>query len=539
MATKDKNNLSRERIGFYSPISSVMVKNQKNILDTTGDINTSSNVDYPKFAFGFHHFIHSDKNKMQVLEKFNGKKKVYRVMNEFEIYIDDYDEGIGNKAAKIFSPRPDIITRSFYKLWEIFFYFDIVNKKSKDFSSIHISDSPNSFVQSMMYYRDMYCENKNDSYYALESNNDVVLQKNFQNKYAKNVKYFKGVDELCTGVKGRVDLITGDRGMVWTTKNTQEQECFDIIFEQILCAVKKQKQGGHFVCKFFETFTLTSVKYIAILTQLYENVYFVKPLTSRGSNSEKYAVCMNFKANEKDAQTIGTKLEKIYSQIKGLGKNKFLVDIFPDFEIENDFKMSVVNINKTVANEQLKSINRMIEYIEGTNYHGDVYVENRNRQIKAAEFWCDLFLAKDLENNVTKARDIINKDNMGLQDEYTRLLKIVNVDSATTSPAQQGRLSGKNKSKNVGKNKNVSKSKSKSKGKDESKSKSKSKGKDESKSKSKGKDESKSKGKDESKSKGKNKDESKSKGKDGSKSKGKGEGKSKVNAKSNTKKKST
>ena len=496
MATKDKNNLSREKVDFYSPISSMVIKNQKNILESAGDINASSNVDYPKFAFGFHHFIHSDKNKMQVLDKFKGKKKVYHVMNEFERYIDDYDEDIGNRSKKVFSPRPDIITRSFYKLWEIFFYFDIVNRKSKDFSSIHISDSPNPLVQSTMYYRDMYCDNKNDSYYTLDSNgSDIALQKEFQNKYAKNVKYFKDVDELCKGVKGRVDLITGDRGREWTSKNTQEQECFDIIFEQILCAVKKQKQGGHFVCKFFETFTLTSIKYVALLAQLYESVYFVKPLASRGSNSEKYAVCLNFKANEKDAQAIATKLEGMYSKIKGLGKSKFLVDIFPDFKIDNDFKMSVVNINKAVANEQLKSINRMIEYIEGTNYHGDVYVENRNKQIKAAEFWCSLFLApaNELDNHVAKARDMVNKDSMGMQDEYKRLLKVVNVDNPTstdtTSVPKQARLGGKSKEdgkevskgKSKGKDANKGKSKEASKGKGKRKSKEASKGKSKSK----------------------------------------------------------
>ena len=462
MATKSTNNSSRERIGFYSPIFSDIVKNKANILDGAGEINTSSNIDYPRFALGFHHFIHSDKNKMKMFSQFKGKKKVYHVINEFERYIDDYDEDIGKISDKFFSPRPEIITQSFYKMWEMLFYFDLAKKKSNDFSSIHISDGPNPFVQATLYFRDMYCENKKDSYYILAST-ETAQQKTFQNKYSNNIKSFKDVDDLCKEVKGRVDLITGDRGKEWNTENKQEQESFDGIFEQILCAVRKQKQGGCFVCKFFETFTMTSIKLVAILSQLYDKVSVVKPLTSRGSNSEKYVVCVNFKLGEKDAQSAAIVLEKIYSQIKGLKKGKFLVDVFPNFELENEFKATMININKTVANEQLKSINQMISYIESTNYHGDMYIEHRDKQIKAAKFWCDLFLSpvKELENNITNAQDIINKDKMGLHEEYNRLLKVISADSSDPNPATKQKRKQERKQETI-KNKSKSKSKSKS-----------------------------------------------------------------------------
>jgi 23S rRNA U2552 (ribose-2'-O)-methylase RlmE/FtsJ len=437
MATKSKNNMSREMTESYSPIVDVIVKNKKNIMDETGEINVSSNIDYPRFSFGFHHYIHANRNKMRVLSQFQGKKKVYYVMNEFEIYIDDYDEDIKTISNKFFSPRSAIITRSFYKMWEMCFYFDIARKKTSDFSSMHISDGPTSFAQAILYYRDMYCENKNDSYYALVPVKfDSAQQKDFQNKYSKSVKYFKDVNELCKGVKGRVDLITGDRGKEWNIENRQEQESFDVIFEQILCAVKKQKQGGNFVCKFFETFTITSLKFVAILSQLYDSVKFIKPLTSRRSNAEKYAVCMNFKLNEKEAQTAEIKLAEIYLQIKSLKKDKLLVDVFPNYNFDNEFKISMVNINKTVANEQLKSINQIIEYIEGTNYHGDVYIENRNKQIKASKFWCNLFLvpSKQIEDSIASAQDILNKDTTSMHEEYNRLLKVVNIDNPTAEP---------------------------------------------------------------------------------------------------------
>ena len=50
-------------------------------------------------------------------------------------------------------------------------------------------------------------------------------------------------------------------------------------------------------CKIL-VFVNTSMKIISILSELYEDVQFVKPLTSRTSNSEKYAVCMKFKFDD-------------------------------------------------------------------------------------------------------------------------------------------------------------------------------------------------------------------------------------------------
>ena len=39
---------------------------------------------------------------MEILNDFQGKKKVYLVMNEFERYIDNYPEDIGNTSDQYF-----------------------------------------------------------------------------------------------------------------------------------------------------------------------------------------------------------------------------------------------------------------------------------------------------------------------------------------------------------------------------------------------------------------------------------------------------
>lgn len=451
MPKKGEANLSRERSGFYSPISTRVTGNKKNIFSNKNEVLVSSNVDYPRFEYGFHHYIHSDKNKMKVLDSFKGKKKVYYVMNEFERYVDDYDEDVGGISKNFFSldNKPDIITRSFYKMWEIFFYFDLIDLKAKDFTSIHISEGPNPFVQATMFYRDMYGDSKKDSYHTLSSVGKTnSLQSDFEKHYKKSVSYSKDVSSFDKDVKRKADLITGDRGKEWNNENIQEQESFDMIFEQIICAVKNQSKGGHFVCKFFETFTLTSLKFVSILLQLYSEVHFIKPLMSRGSNSEKYAVCKGFKLSDKEAKETGKLLDEMYKKVSSLGKKNYLVDIFPSFEIEDEFKLSMININKTIANEQLKSINLILEYIEGMNYHGDIYLYNREKQIKASEYWNSLFFPdkKDLESNRTKAKELLLKDKMGINDEYNRLSKSL-ILSNKHSERKQSRAKKQSKSK--------------------------------------------------------------------------------------------
>lgn len=462
MSSKSKN-LSRERVGFYAPMIAKIEKDDNNILDSKNDITVSSNVDYPRFEYGFHHFIHADKNKMSILDSFKNKKKVYYVLNEFERYIDDYDNDIGALSKKFFKDgkRTDIITRGFYKIWEILMYYDLIDSQ-KDFTSLHISDGPNPFVQATMYYRNMYCNGKKDTYHTLEgTGKSTSTQDAFEKQYKKEVKYSKSVSAFDKDVKSKVDFITGDRGKEWNNENIQEQESFDIILEQILTAVKHQKKGGHFVCKFFETFTHTSLKFVSLLQSMYDDVQFIKPLSSRGSNSEKYAVCRNFKLSDKDAKDVTKKLESIYENVSKLGDKQFLVDIFPKHKFGTKFLVSMSNINKTVANEQLKSIGMIVTFIEGRDYHGDVYREHREKQIAAADFWSKTFLLdpKSLKDGKKKASSLLEKDEMEISNEYTRLTKVL---VAPREVKGVDRKQSRTTSKKKGKSKTGSKSKKKS-----------------------------------------------------------------------------
>ena len=65
--------------------------------------------------------------------------------------------------------------------------------------------------------------------------------------------------------KNKANFITADGGFIWKNENTQEQEVYSLLLGQIIAAVKIQAKNGNFVCKFFETFTKTSLKLISCL----------------------------------------------------------------------------------------------------------------------------------------------------------------------------------------------------------------------------------------------------------------------------------
>jgi 23S rRNA U2552 (ribose-2'-O)-methylase RlmE/FtsJ len=447
-------------------------KNNKSIFDSTNAIILNTNIDYPRCSLGFQHFIHAIKKDTEILKQFENKKKVYLVINPFERYIDGYNKSIGDISKTYFdlgkSKIPDILSRGFYKLWELFFMFDLIDVTKENFTSAHLAEGPGSFIQATIFFRDMYCKkglSKNDKYYAITIHPEDTkghvpeLEKNFIEYYAneKPRRFFqhdtvnKAQSAQSGGtrdngdlmspetlqnfygganstVKEKVDLITADGGFEWANENIQEQEYFKLLFSQIVFALNMQKKGGAFVVKFFETFTTTSFKFISILNALYDKVFMVKPLTSRPSNSEKYAVCIGFKYIESDMKLkmILNIMNNMHSQIYK-NKNLNIVDIFPEYELSKSFLSRMKLMNTEILNTQFKAIGDIITFINSQNYYGDTYQDNREEQIQAADYWTKLFFMEsgEFKENKKKINDISfssNKINIDKSIEFEKTL---------------------------------------------------------------------------------------------------------------------
>lgn len=448
---------------MYKPVIYQLPKQTDDILKHKEDAIFTRGIEYPQFRYGFNHFIYSNKKKMEITEKIKMKrKKFYYVTNPFEHKVDNYDKDLQKVAPTYLGlqGKPQILSRAFYKLWEIFCMFDLVPLNEKKFVSAHLAEGPGSFIQATMHYREKYANklSKQDKYFGItlhSENKDVPeLESKFTSYYAKEkprrfhlhktvskaeaakspnkdngdltqIKTIRNFEKEVSKVK-YADLVTADGGCPWKDENMQEQECYNLILGQMVAGLRIQNTNGNYVLKVFESFTDVTIKMILALQTFYDNVYLVKPYTSRMSNSEKYLVCEGFKydrGNKKDMKEFEQRIVKLESILEKMNKSSGQIEnIFSTFEVNNDTEVVFTKSNTEIADAQYIAINRIISYIEGKNYFGDRYHNYRNEQIKASEFWIKTYFTDSKTSVQKNTLDVLNLNKKEVNNFYERLI---------------------------------------------------------------------------------------------------------------------
>ena len=420
----------------YKPF--IFKLNNIDISSINPEVIKSSNINQPLFSLGFHSFIHRTKNAMSITEKLETKNKFYYVVNPFEHNINDHDKDIAHQS-EIFLDNPKILSRAFYKMWEMLYIFDIASITKEGMTMVGLAEGPGSFIQAFVEFREKYFEPSKDTVYILTLNSDTTtninkdmvesINKRYDNMIsimkttktgnktggAKENKETKKlttngdltklstIEYLKANVKKKADLITADGGFEWKNENYQEQEAYSLILGEIISAISIQAKGGSFVLKVFETFTINTIKLIYVLASFYEECYVYKPFFSRATNSEKYIICKGFKhdnINPKQLQILEETLKKCETK-------EFINDIFPSLVLKDEELNVFKYININIANTQQIMINNLVVYIKSNNYFGDMYHDYRDQQIKANKWWIDNFFTEKLSEKTTMVKDII------------------------------------------------------------------------------------------------------------------------------------
>ncbi|TGZ70737.1 hypothetical protein CRM22_003023 [Opisthorchis felineus] len=103
----------------------------------------------------------------------------------------------------------------------------------------------------------------------------------------RNLASFASLIARSTNRKG-VHVIVADGGFdVSGQDNLQEVLSKRIYLCQCLCALITLQPGGHFLTKLFDTLTEFTAGLIFLMSQLFEEVLIIKPVTSRPANSER------------------------------------------------------------------------------------------------------------------------------------------------------------------------------------------------------------------------------------------------------------
>lgn len=390
-------------------------------------------IGYPALSLGYHYFIHRTKESMSRTNELETKNKFYYIVNPFEHTISNYSDDLTSLTKKFFKMKdndPKILSRAFYKMWEMLVYFDIGSKKDLNYSAL--AEGPGSFLQAVLKFREKYnYDLKKDKYFGVtihpENGSNIEMGKQFLGYYDKmypelinvhktypletankfkgksngditNVKTISLFKKEISKNKKYSDLVTADGGFDWDDENFQEQEAYQLILGESIAALRVQNKKGSFILKLFETFTVASLKIIYLVSSFYEESYICKPLFSRSSNSEKYLVCKGFKYDQvKDAKELDKKIKNLEEIMGLISSNQYLHDIYPDLVLPDNFIEEFKFINIMIANEQQIMINRIITYIDGNNYYGEEYHSYKSKSVEATNWWNETFFKEKID----------------------------------------------------------------------------------------------------------------------------------------------
>ncbi len=441
---------------MYQPLIFKLESGKSDILDKgvkKDNLILSSTINLPLTSLGFHTFIHRTKNAMSITNNLQTKNKFYYVVNPFEHSISNYEDSLKNLTKhylNIKEDTPEILSRAFYKLWEILFLFGIADQKELTYAAL--AEGPGAFIQAVINYRQKLGSGiKNDKIFGVtihpEKGKYIEMGKQFMGFYNKKVPGFLNIHETVSTAesakhnakdngditqvktiglfkkdieksKSFADLVTADGGFDWDDENFQEQEGYQLILGEIVAALRVQAKGGHFVLKLFETFTIPSIKMIYLLSSFYEETYIYKPFFSRASNSEKYVICKGFKYDQKkDEALLDKKIKPLEAVLESMNSIKFVFDIFPDMELPLDYLDKFKFINIKIANPQQIMINEIVKYIKENNYFGDKYHMFREKQIEATKWWTSSFYPPS-SNLFEKNKDDMTKLLNTSQEKY-------------------------------------------------------------------------------------------------------------------------
>lgn len=392
----------------------------EDILNSSYNLSESKYSNLPLLSLGFHSYT------KQVREKMNDsqlkERLFYLVVNNFEHKINDYDNDLENISNKYLNTK-DSIARSFYKIWEILFYFNLMPLDNKNFSSSHLGDNDGTSLQAVIQFRNKYISqhSKNDKYCVLANKkgklNEVVseciktwkssifnIEADGLNDETGNSSNLTNIKSLKDFIKNtlkeskEVDLVisSGDMG------KSNEEAIYSILLSEIIACISLQKEGGSSIFKIFDTYTNITLKYICILKSLYKNVYICKPLTSRNFKTERFIVCKDFKLKKGDKlnKIINNLFELLEKQNNAVDKGNFISEIFTEYKISKDFIKNITDNNLFLSNKQHLAINNIVEYKNSGNYFGDAYHKYRENQIEANKWWVETFYPE--KNEITK-----------------------------------------------------------------------------------------------------------------------------------------
>lgn len=224
----------------------------------------------------------------------------------------------------------------YYKMFEIYKTFNILEQLPKNCKSFHFTDDIDGCgcMESLKICR----QNNLDQYSKTTQTNDFFDS----NKVIEYYNMYHGSCHLTTGYYKHDEEITQSK----------------LLFTHCIYAFACQKKGGDFILKLSDIYTQPTIDILYILSSLYEKVHIYKPYISNPLSSEKYVICINFRLNDtKDL------VDKMCLVLKD-----FMNTMYPDRFLQCDIPYSYIcglqDINAIIGQTQLEYMNITLKHLQ-------------------------------------------------------------------------------------------------------------------------------------------------------------------------------
>lgn len=361
----------------------------KNVIFKLSNHDTrSSNSDFSQ-SLSLNNHVHN------LLFKYKNEISMFYENRKWDTYkkiTNDYELVFTSCGTYPSISSHNAVSRSFFKLWEILHDIEVIPKHTK-LQAAFLAEGPGGFIEAFSRYNK--CSNTIYGITLLSQSKNVPNWKIDANTHRKNkVHLLKGYDgsgslykleNIYDFVKTiglqSCDLVTGDGGFDFSNDfNKQEEQSSKLLLCETFLALQIQKKNGSFLLKIYDIQNLETIRLLYVLNQLYEHMYFIKPMTSRPANSEKYIVCTGFKG---DSEFLSSLYDEFERKIRNC-KTSFLENVI---DIPLWFFNEITCFNVHYISKQITSIYKTLLYIR-TNQDNKVCIKE---QLRKAIKWCNKY----------------------------------------------------------------------------------------------------------------------------------------------------
>jgi len=324
--------------------------------------------------------------------------KIKKYTNEYELIHVSSNKKKNFENIAYYIP----LSRSYFKMIEIIQDLSLLDNLSPHHSyrSAHLAEGPGGFIEAVSNKIKVRKRTLDDRYYGmtLRSNSKEIpgwdksnyflhchpeISICYGEDHTGNLYHLPNLYHLQSVIgPQRCNLVTGDGGFDFSVDfNLQEIQSYRLILSQLIGALLLLKQGGHFVCKVFDTYTRFSIELLWIMAVCFDEINLIKPLTSRPANSERYVVAKRCQLSQVERY-----LPSLLERITHWDEQHYLHSILEDNVMDTHFLHAIEEYNLYYFQNQIQNIKKtlyIIQHFDTINTQGI-----QSHQVESAIRWC-------------------------------------------------------------------------------------------------------------------------------------------------------